>query len=75
MFLLLYPLKTGLLIEVPGGGQFALGPEDYLPVLRTAGEAQTFIHQAFANPQPASRRFNQQQPKLGCGVGLLDQKD
>src|SRR5205814_4309460 len=50
--LLAHDPKPGRLVQPPGGGELALGPEHELAVARLAGEALAFVHLARAEALP-----------------------
>src|SRR5256884_9991715 len=62
--LLAHDPKPGRLVQPPGGGELALGPEHELAVARLAGEAHAFVHQARAEARPPRLRPGPQQGHL-----------
>src|SRR5215208_1171835 len=67
--------EAGLLVDVAGGGEDAVGPEGDPPVAGGAGEGDALVHQAAAEPQAARRRLHEQEAQLRHLVGLPDEKD
>src|SRR5256886_17287597 len=55
--LLAHDPKPGRLVQPPGGGELALGPEHELAVARLAGAAHAFVHQARAEARPPRLRL------------------
>src|SRR2546429_9357135 len=62
--LLAHDPKPGRLVQPPGGGELALGPEHELAVARLAGEAHAFVHQARAEARPTRLRLDPPQAQL-----------
>src|SRR5450755_4723480 len=61
---LLRQLEAGPLVDPPGLGQHAVGPEHDLRISRAAREAKAFVDQPRPDPQPARRRSHVEQPEL-----------
>lgn len=74
VFLRLYQLESGGLINVPGRVQDAVRPESELAVTSLAREIDTLRYQQPSDPTPSGNGLDQQQPKLrDCG-GVVDEK-
>src|SRR6266511_5078074 len=54
-------LEAGLLVDVAGGDEHAVGPERDLAVARVAREAHAFLDQPRADAEPARLRLDQQE--------------
>ncbi len=66
---------TGRDVDLPGGVQHVVRPQDDLPVSDLAGESGAFLDQPGADSQPASRRLDQQEAEFRHALRLLDQED
>ncbi len=75
VLLLLDQAEAGLLVDLAGGHQDIVGPQHHGAVADRPREANTLLHQALADAQPAHLRLDQQQAQLGHRVRLLDAED
>src|SRR5450631_1546622 len=66
--------ETGILVDLAGGDQDALGPQRDFAIAAGLRESDAFGDQPFAQSTAATGRIDQQQPQLGDIVGVLDEK-
>src|ERR1700681_3522885 len=66
--------ETGILIDLTGGDQDALGPQRDFAVTASLRERDAFSDQPCAQSLAATGRIDQEQPQFGDIVGLLDEK-
>src|SRR5262245_2421880 len=75
MLLLVYETEAGLLVDVAGRAEDAVGPERDLPVAGLARKAQALFHEASAHAESACLRLDEQETQLGHRLRSLDEED
>src|SRR6201996_2867632 len=73
--LLVLKREPGPLVDAPGTGQHAVGPEHHLGVARRPRKPQALLDQLRAEAQAPGGRVDPQQPELGHRVGLAYAED
>src|SRR5262245_15579182 len=66
--------KTGLLVDVAGRAQDAVGPERDLAVTDLLRESHALAHEPGADPGPSGLGLDQQQAQLSHCLGVLDEE-
>src|SRR5512140_1600574 len=66
--------KAGLLVDVTGGDQDAIGPQRDLPIAHLSGESKAFLHQAAPDAKTARLRLDVHQAQLGHLRGPFDEE-